>query len=118
MATKAILLVVLAAILFTGIVLGDNAQKLPSRKASVVLPLLAKFSPQNNSPQEIMKEVEAILGHADSGEVGGPVGNQWRTYDFTLDDGTQVTVGGWHEYVVRIFVSGHPVNIVYPKPVK
>ena len=91
MAFRAILLLALLTFLFADICRADDATKLPSRKASVVLPLLI-FSPQD-SPEKVLERINKILGQAaDVGESGGPSNNFWNDHRYLLDDKTIISV--------------------------
>ena len=86
------MLVALSAFLFAGNVRADDASTLPSRKASVVMPLLNQIS-HKDSPQSVLDRILKILGEP-GGFGGGPRENFWQTFEYELDDKTQIE-GGW-----------------------
>lgn len=101
MTVRAVLLIALAAFLFTGFVRAGNAPKLPSRKATVVLPLLKQFSQKDTYPK-----IEEILGKPDM-----DIGSGIYIYVFRLDDSTSITVGtADRNSVFGISRTGHGVN--------
>ena len=98
---------------------GEESPKLPSNKASVVLPLLERFSPKDDSPKAILEGVREILGSSRNVMAGGPDGHQWRTFYYFLDDGTEVSVSvcdlkGFGNGI-RIFVPGKPMKVVFSR---
>jgi hypothetical protein len=65
----------------------DYAPALPSRKASVVIPLLAKLSPKDYSQRAVVEAITRILGNCDSDEKG----SRGREYlEYRLDDKNKV----------------------------
>jgi hypothetical protein len=116
MAAREILLIVL---LLPVLAFGEESPKLPSNKASVVLPLLERFSPKDNSPKAILNGVRNILGPTGLGMGGGPDGHQWRTFYYFLDDGTEVSVSvcdlKGFENGIRIFIPGKPMKVVFSR---
>jgi hypothetical protein len=92
MAKLAILLIALAVFGLPVPVCADNPPTLPSRKASVVIPLLNQISPKD-SPESVFNQITKILGKSDGGFSGGPTGNFWDDYPYQLDDKTVVDVG-------------------------
>jgi hypothetical protein len=81
-AARAILLIVLVSFLLAATTCADDAPTLPSRKASVVIPLLKAFN-----PKEGFARIEKILGKEDM-----DVGNGIMDCSYGLDDGTGVRV--------------------------
>jgi len=91
MAARLLLLCIISAFLFVGVVRADDL-KLPSRKASVVMPLLNKISPKD-SAESVLERVRKILGEADMGDAGGPRNRFWEADYYWLDDKTEIIVG-------------------------
>jgi hypothetical protein len=81
-AARAIVLTLLASFLLAGISRADDAPILPSRKASIVIPLLKAFN-----PKEGFTRIEKILGKEDV-----DVGNGIMDCSYGLDDGTSIRV--------------------------
>jgi hypothetical protein len=69
----------------------QNAEPLPSRKASVVGPLLTQLSP-NDPPKKVLAQLDKILGQPDSGAGGGPSSAYWTAKLYVLDDGTEIDI--------------------------
>jgi len=82
----------LVAFLLPVMVCADDAAKLPSRKASVVLPLLQQFSPKD-SPKSVLDQIDKILDEADDDEGGGPRDRFHVERYYGLDNKTQIIVG-------------------------
>jgi hypothetical protein len=82
MVARVLLLVTLIALLFATIACADDAPKLPSRKASFVLPLLKAFD-----AKEGFARIKTILGHEDI-----DVGNGIMDCTYGLDDRTTIRV--------------------------
>ena len=92
MTVRAILLLAIIAALSVGIGHADDAMTLPSRKASVVMPLLRQISP-NDSPQNAQDKITKILGKSDMELGSGP--RQGRFSDdayYWLDDKSYIIV--------------------------
>ena len=90
----------MAAIL-SGPCRADN-EPLPSRRAGVVIPLLAKLAHKDDSRKTVVEALKRILGEPDSAETG----SRGREYlEYQLDDKTTVTV---------IFLNGQFVMIMAP----
>jgi hypothetical protein len=87
MIKRAILLLVLATAVLAAMACADDSTKLPSSKASVVLPLLKKLS---TTTQPTLDEVEKIMGPSRTRTTVGMAGS--LTFYYNLDDETQVGV--------------------------
>jgi hypothetical protein len=106
MATRAILLI--AVVIFSSVVIAhaDDAPKLPSQKASVVIPLLEKIK-SSGDPTKIYE----ILGLAHVGAMdqglfpSGPSGAGQTPLRCILDDGTIVDMQVWS-------IPGHGNGII------
>jgi hypothetical protein len=116
MAARAILIGTLIVLLFPVAVRADDAPKLPSRKASVVLPLLI-FSPQD-SPKSVLERIDKILGQTAFGESGGGTGNNfWNASYYPLDDKSYIIVGSRKGRLgVAICMPDHSVRDLYVQP--
>jgi hypothetical protein len=91
MATRSILPIAFAAFLFSGVARADDPQKLPSREASVVLPLLRHLTIKDTSyfsHDSPLVEIDKILGHADRGMAD----SRGATFTYLLNDKTEITV--------------------------
>lgn len=85
-----------AAVLWVSSSFSEDAPKpeLPSKKASIVLPLLRKIAKKNPSPDDIWYDIQKkILGNAQGGFAGGDISRFWATFDYWLDDGTKIEIG-------------------------
>jgi hypothetical protein len=81
----------LIVFVFSGNIHADDPQKLPSRKASVVLPLLRQLTIRDTSyfsHDSPLSEIDKILGPADSGLAD----SRGATFSYWLDDKTEITV--------------------------
>jgi len=114
MPLRAILFAALVAFILAGSLEAEDVPKLPSRKASVVLPLLKQITSKNGEA-----EIKKILGNPDD-EKGGAGQAQCR---FFLDDKTVVQVSIWelidHSkvgiYQITVLKPGKAWEVVYPK---
>jgi len=70
----------------------DDNSVLPTRQATVVLPMLSHFSPLDTSKGSVMHDLEKILGKFDRVDEAGPDDHAWRIYSYRLDDGTGIMV--------------------------
>jgi hypothetical protein len=119
MPARAIFSVALVVFLFGGISHAADAPKLPSTKASVVIPLLEQFSPRDSTLTGKVKEAKKILGDNCHCEVGGSDPDPLRQCYYFLDDGTQVEVAWSREtFSILIFFRGQPAKTVYPNSAK
>jgi hypothetical protein len=112
MVIRGIMLVSLWAFLFAGNIHADDLPTLPSNKASVVLPLLYQIS-SKDSPTSVLERIRRVLGEP-NGEAGGPRRNFWETFQFELDDKTQIE-GGWRTnyetgVILHMTVTVHAPN--------
>ena len=118
------MLLALLTFLSADICRSDDAPKLPSRKASVVLPLLI-FSPQD-SPKNVLERINKILGQNDDiGESGGSSNNFCENHCYLLDDKTIISVstritrddaGTRSRLGVAIRIPGQPWKTLYVQP--
>ena len=118
------MLLALLTLLSADICRADDAPKLPSRKASVVLPLLI-FSPQD-SPKNVLERINKTLGQNDDiGESGGPSNNFWEDRCYLLDDKTIISVstritrddaGTRSRLGVAVHIPGQPWKTLYVQP--
>ena len=112
---RAMILVALIVFQFDGVARADDFPKLPSRKASVVLPLLAQVSPKDNSRKEVLAAAVGILGNWEMGIGRGTKERFRESYYFILDDGTQVAVTGiGQQYWITVRQPGQPLTTIYP----
>jgi hypothetical protein len=93
MALRPILLIALAVFLFPSIARPDDTPSLPSRKASVVLPLLKAFT-----AKEGYTRIVQILGKEDM-----DTGNAINDCTYLLDDGSGIRVRANGDQVLSIF---------------
>ncbi|MCE0499206.1 MAG: hypothetical protein LV481_14800 [Methylacidiphilales bacterium] len=93
MTSRVIPLITLAAFLLVGMTRADDVSQLPSREASVVIPLLKAFS-----PKEGYARIVKILGKEDV-----DTGNGIKDCTYGLDDGTSVRVRAVGDKVYSIF---------------
>jgi hypothetical protein len=94
-AARAILLFALGAFLLPVIGKADGAPTLPSRKASVVIPLLKAFSPKAGDSR-----ITQILGKEDL-----DAGNALNDRFYALDNGDNVRVRSDGDKVYSIFLQ-------------
>jgi len=69
-----------------------DVPNLPSRQATVILPILSHFSPLDTSKGSVMHEMKRLLGPFDHNDEAGPADHTWRIYSYRLDDGTDIIV--------------------------
>jgi hypothetical protein len=115
MANRAFLLFVFTTLL-AGMAYADDSAKLPSNKASVVLPLLGKLS--STSPPKL-DEIEKILG-----QPGAEISNAGALHiNYKLDDNTDVNVVIHdlpnHEVIAIVVIGpGKKEEVLYAQPLK
>jgi hypothetical protein len=95
---------------FAFIVHADENPTLPSRKASVILPLLKAFHPKDG-----YSRIEQILGKEDV-----DVGNAIKDCFYRLDDGTSIRVRAQGDEVFSIMLENlrnlaQPVQVIDAK---
>ena len=119
MAPRAILLLVFVSILSAGMVRVDAAPKLPSKKASVVIPLLEKLDiVENTSPRDAMDQMQKILGTFLAGDVSGFGSHRHIQYTWILDDQTNIcmTYDSGKLVAIDAHIPGNGLKTFYPKP--
>jgi hypothetical protein len=116
MVTRTMVMLALIAFLLPSVVRADGTS-FPSRKASVVLPILAQFSSKDNSPKQTYDKIIKILGEPDLGTGGGPESEHWNDLYFELDDKTQIHVSFINDKLACITarIPGHELKTLYPK---
>jgi hypothetical protein len=107
MASRAVLLIVFAVFLISSVAYGDATQQLPSRKASVVFPLLKKFSSKEGYDRIIQ-----ILGKEDF-----DIGNAYRECVFRLDHSPIIMVKASLDGKKVYFIE-HGNEMLYTAPLK
>jgi hypothetical protein len=118
MSVRAILLLAVATVLSVGIGHADEAATIPSRKASVVMPLLKQISP-SDLPQNVQYKITQILGKPDLGPVGeGPQHHFTTGAYYWLDDKTTVIVGTLNGRFsgVSVRLPGQEFVVLYRAP--
>jgi hypothetical protein len=111
--------IALVIFLFSGSARAEDPNTLPSRKASVVMPLLNQIS-SKDSPQNVLDRIKKILGETDGGVDGGGIGRFWSSDDYLLDDNTVISVSYLNGKLdgITIRSPGQAWKILYtpPKP--
>lgn len=101
--------IVVFALSFSSSLILAKRTDLPSRKASLILPILQKVS-----EKEKYSKVEKILGKPDS-----DIGSGIHIYSFTLNDNTHVIVGTPDKnevlYIHHMDKNNKNKNIIYEK---
>jgi len=87
-----VLLIAFVSIMLAGLAHADISSTPPSRKASVIIPMLAHYSPKDTSKDSVLDDLESVLGKYDNDDSGGQDGGFWSFYSYRLDDGTEVIV--------------------------
>lgn len=118
MSARACILVAIIAIIFGTNIQADDGARLPSRKASVVLPLLNKIG-DKNSPEEVVKRLKSVLGEPDSGVESGAVTRLRDTDYYWLEDHTEIIADYINNRLtgVSILLPGQTVwKVLYTHP--
>jgi hypothetical protein len=101
---RVVFLVALTTLLFTWDIQADDQPKVPSRKASVVVPLLENLSPKIVAENKVRVSLREILGDYDRVETEKQSGgSRSRDLFFRLDDGTEVDVEFLNNQLVSIY---------------
>jgi len=99
-------LIACATFLLVGLSRADDVPQLPSRKASVVIPLLKAFS-----PKEGYARIVKILGKEDV-----DMGNAIEDCTYGLDDGSSIRVRAAGDTVYSIFWQRpgiHGIQVIF-----
>jgi len=114
---RAILLIAWAGLFFPIGASADDIPKLPSRKVSVVIPLLERFFSKEVTQKDALAEIGRVLGEADFGTAGGTPTDSWKNDYFDLDDKTQIDVGSLKDKLsISVRMPDKGIKILYPKP--